>query len=78
MRSFRALSDCHNTIRLNLVQKYLWLGKYVSAALVLGLAALSIDMWSRAAEVEPFDTAITSHFVRAPGLMFFITHARCL
>ncbi len=47
------------------VQKYLWLGKYVSAALVLGLAALSIDMWSRVAEVEPFDTAITSHFTRA-------------
>ncbi len=47
------------------VQKYLWLGKYVSAALILGLAAFSIDAWSRVAEVEPFDTAITSHFTRA-------------
>jgi len=47
------------------VQKYLWLGKYVSAALILGLAALGIDMWSRVAEIEPFDTAITSHFTRA-------------
>jgi NosR/NirI family transcriptional regulator, nitrous oxide reductase regulator len=47
------------------VQRYLWLGKYVSATLVLGLAALSIGMGSRVAEVEPFNTAITSHFTRA-------------
>ncbi len=47
------------------LQKYLWLGKYMSAAIVLGLAAFSIDMWTRAAEVEPFNTAITSHFTRA-------------
>ena len=47
------------------LQKYLWLGKYVSAALVLGLAALSIDVGSRVAEVEQFNTAITSHFNRA-------------
>ena len=53
------------------VQKYLWLGKYVSAALVLGLAALSIDMGSRVAEVEPFDTAITSHFTRAWPYVFY-------
>jgi NosR/NirI family transcriptional regulator, nitrous oxide reductase regulator len=46
------------------VQKYLWLGKYVSAALVLGLAALSIETGLRVAEVEPFNTAITSHFTR--------------
>jgi NosR/NirI family transcriptional regulator, nitrous oxide reductase regulator len=46
-------------------QRYLWLGKYVSAALVLGLAAISIDIGSRVAEVEPFNTAITSHFTRA-------------
>src|SRR5262249_35083696 len=31
------------------VQKYLWLGKYVSAALILGLAAFSLDMGSRVA-----------------------------
>jgi NosR/NirI family transcriptional regulator, nitrous oxide reductase regulator len=53
------------------VQKYLWLGKYVSAALVLGLAALSIDMGSRVAEVEPFNTAITSHFTRAWPYVFY-------
>src|ERR1043165_5470252 len=45
------------------VQKYLWLGKYVSAGLVLGLAAFSIDTGSRLSEVEPFDTAVTSHFI---------------
>ena len=53
------------------VQKYLWLGKYVSAALILGLAALGIDIWSRVAEVEPFDTAITSHFARAWPYVFY-------
>jgi NosR/NirI family nitrous oxide reductase transcriptional regulator len=53
------------------VQKYLWLGKYVSAALVLGLAALSLDMGSRVAELEPFNTAITSHFTRAWPYVFY-------
>ena len=53
------------------VQKYLWLGKYVSAALILGLAAFSIDAWQRVAEVEPFDTAITSHFARAWPYVFY-------
>jgi NosR/NirI family nitrous oxide reductase transcriptional regulator len=53
------------------MQKYLWLGKYVSAALILGLAALGVDMWSRVAEVEPFDTAITSHFARAWPYVFY-------
>lgn len=53
------------------VQKYLWLGKYVSAALVLGLAALSVDMGSRVTEVEPFNTAITSHFTRAWPYVFY-------
>jgi NosR/NirI family transcriptional regulator, nitrous oxide reductase regulator len=43
----------------------MWLGKYVSAALVLAVAAFSIEMGSRVAEVEPFNTAITSHFTRA-------------
>ena len=51
-------------------QKYLWLGKYVSAALILGLAAFSIDM-GPLAEVEPFDTAITSHFTRAWPYVFY-------
>ena len=53
------------------VQKYLWLGKYVSAALVLVLAALSIQMGLRVAEVEPFNTAITSHFTRAWPYVFY-------
>ena len=53
------------------VQKYLWLGKYVSAALILGLAAFSIDAWQQVAEVEPFDTAITSHFARAWPYVFY-------
>ena len=53
------------------VQKYLWLGKYVSAALILGLAAFSVGGWSRAAEIEPFNTAITSHFTRAWPYVFY-------
>lgn len=53
------------------VQKYLWLGKYVSAALVLGLAAFSIDIGSRVTEIEPFDTAITAHFTRAWPYVFY-------
>ncbi len=53
------------------VQKYLWLGKYVSAALVLVLAALSIETGLRVAEVEPFNTAITSHFTRAWPYVFY-------
>jgi polyferredoxin len=53
------------------VQKYLWLGKYLSAGLVLGLAAFSIDTGQRVSEVEPFDTAITSHFVRAWPYVFY-------
>jgi NosR/NirI family nitrous oxide reductase transcriptional regulator len=53
------------------VQKYLWLGKYVSAALVLGLAAFSVDMGARVTEIEPFNTAITSHFTRAWPYVFY-------
>jgi NosR/NirI family transcriptional regulator, nitrous oxide reductase regulator len=53
------------------VHDYLRLGKYVSAALVLGLAAFSIDMGSRFTEIEPFNTAITSHFTRAWPYVFY-------
>jgi NosR/NirI family transcriptional regulator, nitrous oxide reductase regulator len=53
------------------VNDYLRLGKYVSAALVLGLAVFSIDMGSRITEVEPFNTAITSHFTRAWPYVFY-------
>ena len=52
-------------------QKYLWLGKYASAAVVLGAAVLSIETGSRLAEVEPFNTAITSHFTRAWPYVFY-------
>src|SRR6202012_4541721 len=51
-------------------QRYLWLGKYVSAALVLGFGAFSVGIGSRVAEVEPFNTAITSHFTRAWPYVF--------
>jgi polyferredoxin len=53
------------------VQKYLWMGKYVSAALVVGLAVFAIDVGSRVTEVEPFDTAITAHFSRAWPYLFY-------
>jgi polyferredoxin len=53
------------------VQKYLWLGKYVSATLILVLAAFAIDVGSGVAEVEPFNTAITSHFTRAWPYVFY-------
>ncbi len=53
------------------VQNYLWLGKYVAAALILVTAALSIDMGARVAEVEPFNTVITSHFTRPWPYVFY-------
>ena len=53
------------------LQKYLRFGKYISAALVLGLAVVSIDLGPRIAEVEPFNTAITSHFTRAWIYVFY-------
>ncbi len=52
-------------------QEKLWLGKYLSAAVVLGLAVFSLDMAVTASEVEPFKTAITSHFTRGwPYLLY--------
>jgi polyferredoxin len=52
-------------------QRWLRLGKYASAAAVLGLAFFSLEMASTAAEVEPFKTAITSKFTRAwPYLVY--------
>jgi NosR/NirI family transcriptional regulator, nitrous oxide reductase regulator len=53
------------------VQNYLWLGKYISSAIVLVFAALSIDMGARVAEVEPFNTVITSHFTRPWPYVFY-------
>ncbi len=53
------------------LQRKLWWGKYASAAVVLGTAAYSLDMAVTAAEVEPFKTAITSHFTRAAPFLVY-------
>ncbi len=53
------------------LQRKLWWGKYASAAVVLGTAAYSLDMAVTAAEVEPFKTAITSHFTRAAPFLIY-------
>ncbi len=53
------------------LQRRLWMGKYISAAVVLGAALLSLEMAPAVAEIEPFKTAITSHFTRAwPYLLY--------
>src|SRR5262249_58022020 len=39
--------------------------RYIVAAAVLALAFINPDMSTTASEVEPFRTAITSHFLRA-------------
>jgi polyferredoxin len=46
------------------LQQKLWLGKYASAVIVVGLAFLAPGAGTLAAEVEPFKTAITSIFAR--------------
>ncbi len=46
------------------LQRYLWMGKYASLAVVLALVFLSPDNGAVAEEVEPFKTAITSIFQR--------------
>ena len=46
------------------LQKRLWNGKYVSLALVVGLAFVAPDAGAVAAEIEPFKTAITAAFAR--------------
>jgi NosR/NirI family transcriptional regulator, nitrous oxide reductase regulator len=47
------------------LEKRLWLGKYVAAAVVLVLVLTSIDRSGATTEIEPFKTAITSKFTRA-------------
>ncbi len=47
------------------LNQYLWLGKYVAAVVVLGLAFISMDWATAAAEIEPFKTAITAKFERS-------------
>jgi polyferredoxin len=51
-------------------QRYLWLGKYVSLAVILFLVAVAPAAAVVAEEVEPFKTAITAMFVR--GLPYVI------
>ncbi len=46
------------------IQRRLWMVKYVAAAAVIGLAFVSPEAGSIAAEVEPFKTVITSPFER--------------
>jgi transcriptional regulator of nitric oxide reductase len=47
------------------LEKRLWLGKYVAAAVVLVMVLTSIDSSGATTEIEPFKTAITSKFTRA-------------
>lgn len=47
------------------IQRRLWWGKYASATLVLGLAFFVPNLGATAAEIEPFKTAISAHFLRA-------------
>jgi NosR/NirI family nitrous oxide reductase transcriptional regulator len=54
-----------------LLESRLRYGKYVAAAVLLGLAFISIETAESAAEIEPFKTAITSKFTRAwPYLLY--------
>jgi len=47
------------------LEKRLWLGKYIAAAVVLVLVMTEIDPSGATIEIEPFKTAITSKFTRA-------------
>jgi NosR/NirI family nitrous oxide reductase transcriptional regulator len=47
------------------LEKRLWMGKYIAAAVVLVLVMSEIDPTGATAEIEPFKTAITSKFTRA-------------
>jgi NosR/NirI family transcriptional regulator, nitrous oxide reductase regulator len=47
------------------LEKRLWMGKYIAAAVVLALVLAGIDSSGATAEIEPFKTAITSKFTRA-------------
>jgi polyferredoxin len=53
------------------LQKYLWKGKYISLAVVVGLAFLAPDSGAVAEEVEPFKTAITAMFQRGLPYVFY-------
>jgi NosR/NirI family nitrous oxide reductase transcriptional regulator len=47
------------------LEKRLWWGKYVAAAIVLALVLTAMDPTGASTEIEPFKTAIISKFTRA-------------
>jgi NosR/NirI family transcriptional regulator, nitrous oxide reductase regulator len=47
------------------LEKRLWMGKYIAASIVIALALFAVEGAGKAAEIEPFKTAITSKFTRA-------------
>jgi NosR/NirI family transcriptional regulator, nitrous oxide reductase regulator len=47
------------------LERRLWMGKYIAAVAVLVLAITAIDPSGATTEIEPFKTAITSKFVRS-------------
>src|SRR5690606_12392035 len=53
------------------LQSRLWWGKYASFAAVVGLAFVAPTAGSIAAELEPFKTAISAHFMRAWPYVFY-------
>jgi NosR/NirI family nitrous oxide reductase transcriptional regulator len=53
------------------LEKRLWMGKYIAAAVVLVLVTTQIDASGATLEVEPFKTAITSKFTRAWPYVFY-------
>ncbi len=53
------------------LERRLRIGKYVAAAVVLGLAFVSLDLALGAAEVEPFKTAITAKFTGAAPYVLY-------
>jgi NosR/NirI family transcriptional regulator, nitrous oxide reductase regulator len=53
------------------IEKRLWMGKYIAAAAVIVLMLTGLDSSGASTEIEPFKTAITSHFTRAwPYLIY--------
>jgi NosR/NirI family transcriptional regulator, nitrous oxide reductase regulator len=55
------------------LERRLWWGKYIAAAVVLILVITQVDPSGASLEIEPFKTAITSKFTRAwPYLMYAV------
>ena len=46
------------------LQQYMWMGKYISLAVIMALVFVAPGAATVAEEVEPFKTAITAMFVR--------------